>query len=134
MSKGSHPKYNPVVFVDMTTGARFVTRSTKTSKRKEIIDGVEHFVIPLGESSSPGGLFVEKPNANLHVVRNLMGGWSVKRSGASRASKTFAKQTEAIVFARKEAKKEQGVLIVHSHDGAILQRISYGTDASRSQG
>ena len=42
MKKDLHPKYYPVVFVDMTTGTRFVTRSTKTSDKKEIIDGVEH--------------------------------------------------------------------------------------------
>ncbi|MFN9025295.1 MAG: 50S ribosomal protein L31, partial [Akkermansiaceae bacterium] len=42
MKKDLHPKYNPVVFVDMTTGARFITGSTKTSDKKEVIDGVEH--------------------------------------------------------------------------------------------
>ena len=48
MKKDLHPKYNPVVFVDMTTGARFITRSTKTSDKKEVIDGVEHSVISVG--------------------------------------------------------------------------------------
>ena len=37
MKKDIHPKYNPVVFVDMTTGARFVSRSTKSSDKKEVI-------------------------------------------------------------------------------------------------
>jgi len=48
MKKDLHPKYNPVVFVDMTTGARFITRSTKTSDKKEVIDGVEHSIISVG--------------------------------------------------------------------------------------
>jgi len=46
-----HPKYHPVVFVDMTTGARFITRSTKTAERKEVIDGVEHYVVSIGVTS-----------------------------------------------------------------------------------
>lgn len=48
MKKEIHPQYHPVVFVDMTTGARFVTRSTKTSAKKEEIDGVEYSVISVG--------------------------------------------------------------------------------------
>ncbi len=51
MKEAIHPKYKPVVFVDMTTGKRFITRSTKTSDRKEVIDGVEHFVISIGITS-----------------------------------------------------------------------------------
>jgi large subunit ribosomal protein L31 len=52
-----HPKYNPVVFVDMTTGARFVTRSTKSSDKKEVIDGVEHSVISMGITSDSHPFF-----------------------------------------------------------------------------
>ena len=51
MKKDIHPKYNPVVFVDMTTGARFISRSTKSSDKKEVIDGVEHSVISIGITS-----------------------------------------------------------------------------------
>ena len=46
-----HPAYHPVVFVDMTTGARFVTRSTKRSDKTEVIDGVEHYVVSMGVTS-----------------------------------------------------------------------------------
>ena len=52
MKKALHPKYNPVVFIDMTTGNRFVSRSTKVSERKEIIDGVEHSLISIGVTSA----------------------------------------------------------------------------------
>lgn len=52
MKKDLHPKYNPVVFVDMTTGTRFITRSTKTSDKKEVIDGVEHSLISIGITSA----------------------------------------------------------------------------------
>ncbi|MCU0780020.1 MAG: type B 50S ribosomal protein L31 [Akkermansiaceae bacterium] len=52
MKKDLHPKYHPVVFVDMSTGVRFVSRSTKKTDRKEVIDGVEHSVISIGVTSS----------------------------------------------------------------------------------
>lgn len=57
MKKDLHPKYNPVVFVDMTTGARFVSRSTKSSEKKEVIDGVEHSVISIGITSDSHPFF-----------------------------------------------------------------------------
>jgi len=57
MKKDLHPKYNPAVFVDMTTGARFITRSTKESAKKEVIDGVEHNVISMGITSNSHPFF-----------------------------------------------------------------------------
>jgi large subunit ribosomal protein L31 len=57
MKKDIHPKYNPVVFVDMTTGKRFISRSTKTSDKKEVIDGVEHSLISIGITSDSHPFF-----------------------------------------------------------------------------
>jgi large subunit ribosomal protein L31 len=57
MKKDLHPKYNPVVFVDMTTGKRFISRSTKTSDKKEVIDGVEHSIISIGITSDSHPFF-----------------------------------------------------------------------------
>jgi large subunit ribosomal protein L31 len=57
MKKDLHPKYGPVVFVDMTTGARFITRSYKESAKKEVIDGVEHSVISMGITSNSHPFF-----------------------------------------------------------------------------
>ena len=45
MRKGIHPEYNPVCFVDVSTGKKFLTRSTVKSKQSETIEGVEHTVI-----------------------------------------------------------------------------------------
>ena len=44
MKKDTHPEYHPVVFIDASTGDKFITRSTLRSKETEVIDGVEHFV------------------------------------------------------------------------------------------
>lgn len=45
MRKGIHPEYRPVCFVDVSSGKKFLTRSTMKSKQKETIDGVEYNVV-----------------------------------------------------------------------------------------
>lgn len=45
MKKDIHPTMNPVAFVDVSTGKRFLTESTMSSSRKEEIDGIEYHVI-----------------------------------------------------------------------------------------
>ena len=40
-----HPDYKPVCFVDVSTGARFLTRSTMKSKQVETVDGVEYQMV-----------------------------------------------------------------------------------------
>ena len=40
-----HPAFNPVCFIDVSTGKKFLARSTMKSNRKEKIDGVEYFVV-----------------------------------------------------------------------------------------
>jgi large subunit ribosomal protein L31 len=57
MKKDLHPTLAPALFVDMTTGARFVTRSTKSSEKKEVIDGVEYNVISMGVTSDSHPFF-----------------------------------------------------------------------------
>jgi large subunit ribosomal protein L31 len=57
MKPDLHPKLNNVVFVDTACGARFITRSTATSKQTEVIDGVDHYVIALGITSASHPFF-----------------------------------------------------------------------------
>jgi len=45
MKKEIHPSLHPVAFVDVSSGKRFLTRSTMKSARKEEIDGVEHYIV-----------------------------------------------------------------------------------------
>jgi large subunit ribosomal protein L31 len=42
-----HPEYHPVVFVDLSTGFEFLTRSTMTSEERKTVDGVEAYVVRL---------------------------------------------------------------------------------------
>jgi large subunit ribosomal protein L31 len=45
MKKDIHPVLNPVSFVDVSTGKKFNTVSTASSKKTENIDGVDHHVL-----------------------------------------------------------------------------------------
>ena len=60
MKKDIHPQYNNVVFLDITTGKKFVTRSTMRSDKVEVIDGVEHFVISQGITSDSHPFYTGK--------------------------------------------------------------------------
>lgn len=45
MKADIHPKLNNVAFVDVSSGHKFLTRSTLKSPRKETIDGVEYQIV-----------------------------------------------------------------------------------------
>jgi Uncharacterized protein conserved in bacteria (DUF2188) len=68
-----------------------------------------------------------------HVVPSG-GKWSVRRTGASRASGTFATQGEAVDRARDAAQKQGTELYIHGRDGRIRERSSYGKDSYPSKG
>jgi large subunit ribosomal protein L31 len=45
MKKDTHPEVHPVCFVDVSTGKKFFTVSSLRSKQKNVIDGVETYVV-----------------------------------------------------------------------------------------
>lgn len=45
MKSDIHPDYRPTCFVDVSTGKKFLTRSTVRSSQKETIEGVEYGVV-----------------------------------------------------------------------------------------
>ena len=47
MKSAIHPEYHPVVFVDLSSGYEFLTRSTMTSEERRTVDGVEAYVVRL---------------------------------------------------------------------------------------
>jgi Uncharacterized protein conserved in bacteria (DUF2188) len=47
---------------------------------------------------------------NQHVVANPRGGWSVRHTGAARATRVFETQKDAIDYARRIARKESSEL------------------------
>ena len=54
-----------------------------------------------------------------HVVPNPKGGWSVKKGGSSKASRSFSNKDSATNYGRKVAKKAGSKLIIHKKDGRI---------------
>ncbi|MBM3327202.1 MAG: DUF2188 domain-containing protein [Calditrichaeota bacterium] len=76
-----------------------------------------------------------------HVVPNLSGGWSVKRSGANRASRNFDTKDRAVSYARDVSRRQGSEVIIHGRDGRIQSHDSHGhnpnppryTDAHKSR-
>lgn len=64
-----------------------------------------------------------------HVIAKSDGKWSVKKTGAARASRNFSTKSEAIRVAANTLKRSGGgELIVHGKDGTVRSRDSYGND------
>lgn len=57
MKKNTHPKYQQVLFIDSTTGHKFVCGSTMQSKEKEVYQGVEYPVYRASTSSASHPFF-----------------------------------------------------------------------------
>ena len=62
-----------------------------------------------------------------HVVPSPSG-WSAKKSGAVKASRTFDTKDKAILFARELSKNEKTELYIHKQNGMIQNKNSYGND------
>lgn len=60
MKADLHPKYNHVIFQDLTTGKQFKTRSTTKSDKVETIDGVDYFVVAMSVTSDSHPFFTGK--------------------------------------------------------------------------
>lgn len=54
--------------------------------------------------------------------------WSVRKTGAARASGTFGTQAEAITRGREIAQHQRTELYIHGRDGRIRERNSFGND------
>lgn len=62
MQKDIHPEMHPVLFRDTGAGVDFVGLSTATSEEKEVVDGVERFVIPIDISSASHPFYTGEEN------------------------------------------------------------------------
>ncbi len=63
-----------------------------------------------------------------HVAPSPRGGWSVRKTGASRASRVFDTQKDAVEYGKKQARENHSELYIHRKDGTIRERDSYGND------
>ena len=62
MKKDTHPEVHPVLFRDTGAGIDFIGLSTATSEEKEMVDGVERFVIPIEISSASHPFYTGEEN------------------------------------------------------------------------
>lgn len=72
-------------------------------------------------------------NRNQHVVPRD-DAWAVRGAGASRDTRRFATQREAIDAARRIARNQGSELLVHGRDGRVRERRSYGDDPHPPKG
>lgn len=61
-----------------------------------------------------------------HIVPNSNGGWSVKKSGSTRASKAFNTQQDAVEYGKIISANSKSDLIIHRSDGTIQGKDSFG--------
>lgn len=76
------------------------------------------------------------PAKPVHVVPRAEGNrhWAVRREGASRASSLHATKEEAVRVATVTAKRERTELEIHTQDGKVAERSSYGHDPRDRKG
>jgi len=70
-----------------------------------------------------------KPKATppVHTVPHDKG-WANKRAGSERVSKVFKTKAEAVKAGRETARRVKAEHIIHTADGKIGERNSYGND------
>ncbi len=68
-----------------------------------------------------------------HVVPSP-NGWSVRKAGSSRATRTYTTQQDAISAATQIARNQRTEVYIHGRDGRIRERNSYGTDPHPPRG
>jgi Uncharacterized protein conserved in bacteria (DUF2188) len=66
-------------------------------------------------------------HGDVHVV-SAANGWRVEVTGNKRASGTHGTKPPAVEQGRKLARRNSAELVVHTRDGRIGERRSYGND------
>ena len=72
--------------------------------------------------------------AAIHTVPSKEGGWTNEREGDARGLGSYPTKAEAQAAGRALARQEQTEHIIHTKDGRISARNSYGNDPRRSKG
>jgi len=82
----------------------------------------------LKETETEGRLAKEEIRAvvtGVHVLRTKEGGWTVKKGGRSRISKSFSKKKQAVEYGRELSDKSNSRLIIHNRNGKIQSISDY---------
>ena len=71
---------------------------------------------------------------DVHVIRGNNGGWQVRVEGKTRAQSIHNTQAEAATAAKQIARRNNAELLIHSRDGRIRDRSTFGHDPRRTRG
>lgn len=104
-------------------GVLVIHKSDGAIRSKDTVPAAEH-----SHGKNIRGHVSGSSSRTQHVVSRSDGSWSVRASGAERASKTFPRKGDAIDYARTVARNGGVELYIHSRDGRIQDRVSYGSD------
>ena len=120
MKADIHPKLNPVVFVDSSCGAEFVTTSTLTSDKTKKINGVDHYVISIEISSASHPFFTGK-----QTLVDTAGRVDKFRARQEAAAKRMA--DEEARKAKKDAKNKE------TPEEAIARKAKVNTEKKEAE-
>ena len=70
---------------------------------------------------------------NIHVTPRPAG-WATKPEGASRASRIYPTQQQAIDAGRRQTQQQGGELVIHNQKGQIRAKDSHGNDKCPPRG
>ncbi len=103
MKTGIHPTTHPVVFVDNSCGAEFITTSTLTSEETRDINGVAHYII-YTEISSGSHPFYTGKQILLDTARRVEK-FEARMKGQADAAES--RKGKKVKQASRAAKKEE---------------------------
>ena len=108
MKSQIHPEYHPVVFVDLSSGYEFLTRSTMTSEERRTVDGVEAYVVRLDITADSHPFFTGEQRIVDTAGRVERFRRRYQRGGAAETAKTAPAAEAASEAAPAEESAESG--------------------------
>lgn len=120
MKADIHPKLHPVIFIDSSCGAEFVTLSTLISKATKKVNGIDHYVINIEISSASHPFFTGK--------QTLI-------DTAGRVDKFRARQEKAKVMKEKtdESKKKREAKSKETPEEKIARKAKENTEKKEAE-
>lgn len=110
MKTGIHPEMYDVVFVDTSTGAQFITKSTTKSEETTKIDGKEYYVLKVEISSDSHPFYTGKQkliDTAGRVDKFMAKMKKAQEMAAKNVKKVDAEEAEEVAQETAEAKEEK---------------------------
>ena len=102
MKQGIHPEYHPVVFMDTTTGFKFLSGSTKTSSETVVWEDGNEYPLLRVEITSDS-------HPKIHSSRRTCGSFQQKIRSQIRTLQTLSLRESFFVFKRSAKGGDYGI-------------------------